>query len=183
MNSQKSYYLRVEKVDAPVAAANGNGTYKKVVLRQYVSAQKSGTKWVNSPTAKSTTLNMWTAQKRTDGSMTKPHFLYDVVEEGMELEGVISTLNTTAYIIETNGIKREARSITVAVFEGENEIQVANAQLSNRDACVVTVDEEGVASNTLNLNDLRERNAKRAAGNAGGGLLENEELKAEEELK
>lgn len=175
MEQNKSYYLRVEKVDAPVEASNGNGSYKKVVLRQFVSAQKSGSKWINSPTAKSVTFNMWTAQKRTDGSMTKPHFLYDVIAPDMELEGVIVTLNTTPYVIESNGVKRTANSITVAVFEGEDAIQVGNSQLSNRDACVTTIDEEGVATNTLNLTELRERNAAKSAGNnTGKEALKNE---------
>ena len=185
MEQNKSFYLRVAKVSPAVEAANGNGSYKKVELRQYVSSQKSKDKWVNSPTAKAVTMNMWTAQKRSDGTITKPHFLYDIIEEGMELEGVIETLNTTAYTIETNGIKREARSITVAVFEGEDAIRNANAQLSNRDACVVTIDEDGVAQNTLNLSDLRERNAARMSGNTSGNdLKKNEELqKTPEELE
>lgn len=185
MEQNKSYYLRVEKVDAPVEASNGNGSYKKSAFRQFVSSQKTGTKWVDSPTAKAAIMNLWTAQKRTDGSMTKPHFLYDVIAEGMEYEGAIKTYTTTPYIIETNGVKREARSITVVVFEGEDGVQVANQQLANRDACVVNVDEEGNMTNTLNLNDLRERNALRAAGNnTGKEGLKNEgadDLKIKEE--
>jgi hypothetical protein len=176
MNNEKRYYLRVKTVAPATPASNGNGSYKKTTLEMMVTFEKSTGKWIDSPTAKSVTMNLWTAQKRSDGSMSKGHPFYDVIAEGMELVGEVKTLPTTPYDIETNGIKREARSITVAVFEGEDAIDVANAQLSQRNACVVKIDEEGVQHNTVNLDALRTRNAERAAGNTGtgGGLKFNE---------
>lgn len=180
MNNEKRYYLRVKTVDAAKPASNGNGSYKKVTLEMMVTFEKSAGKWIDSPTAKSVTMNLWTAQKRTDGSMSKGHPFYDVIAEGMELVGEIKSFTTTPYDIETNGIKREARSLTVAVFEGEDGIDVANQQLSQRNACVVKIDEEGVAHNTVNLDVLRTRNAERTAGNTGKGALKFNELTQDE---
>lgn len=166
MNSKKSFYLKVVKVHPVVEAANGNGSYKKVTFQQMMSEEINPRKTIEKPTALSVTMNLWSAQKRSDGSMTKPHFMYDEVVEGDEWSGDIVKFNTTPYSIETNGTVREARSITVVVFQGEDAIAVANNQLSQRNACVVTIDEDGVSHNTLNLNELRERNAERARGNS-----------------
>lgn len=163
MNQNKNYYLKVVTVANPVEAANGNGSYKKVTLQQWVTSEKTPKKFIDSPTAKLVTMNLWTEQKRNDGSMSKRHFLYDSIIEGMELEGVIDTLDTSEYTVETNGVTRTARKLTVIAFEGENIVDVANSQLSQRDACVVRIDDEGTVTPTLNLQTLRETNALRTA--------------------
>jgi hypothetical protein len=181
MNNEKSYYLRVKTVEPAKEASNGNGSYKKVTFQQMMSEQINATKVIVKPTSLTVTMNLWTAQKRSDGTMSKAHFMYDDVVEGDEWSGSIEKFNTTPYTIEAaDGSKREARSLTVVVFEGEVGIDVANAQLSQRNACVVKIDEEGVAHNTVNLDVLRQRNTERAAGNTGSGPLKFNELTQDE---
>jgi hypothetical protein len=180
MNLDKSYYLRVVKVMPAEEAKNGNGSFKKVTFEKWVDQKLPSGKVMTSPTGKSITKNLWTSQERSDGTMSKAHFLYDTVHEGLELVGTIEVLDTTEYpIVGSNGSTNLARKLSVVVFDSENGIDVANSELADRNACVVKINEEtGEITNTRNLTELREKNTLREkARNKKTEEFENEKTK------
>lgn len=81
--------------------------------------------------------NLWEATELEDGRIIKADPLFNQLFVGDEVDGTISTFNTTPYKIGNNQVNQWSG----VVFEGENPITLANAQLRNNNA--VVVDEHG----------------------------------------
>lgn len=81
--------------------------------------------------------NLWDTTELEDGRVIKADALFNQLFIGDEVDGTIETFNTTPYKIGNNQVNQWSG----VVFEGENPITVANAQLRNNNA--VVVDENG----------------------------------------
>lgn len=81
--------------------------------------------------------NLWDTTELEDGRVIKADPLFNQLFVGDEVDGTIETFNTTPYKIDG----RQVNQWSGVVFQGENPITVANAQLKNNNA--VVVDEHG----------------------------------------
>ena len=81
--------------------------------------------------------NLWDTVEIQDGRVIKADPLFNQLFVGDEVDGTISTFNTTSYKIDG----RQVNQWSGVVFEGENPVTIANSQLKNNNA--VVVDEHG----------------------------------------
>ena len=82
------------------------------------------------------TRNIWGETKLENGDVIKADGFYNNLTVGQLVEGTIETFNTTPYNIGDN----EVNTWTGVIFSNEKGINVANKQLKNKNAKVITTE-------------------------------------------
>lgn len=117
------------KVTAIINKADKNGRpFQQVTFRE-IQYLPTGQEIL---TSKMRTRNLWSSTEDQKGDT-----LYGQLKVGSMVAGSIQSFDTTAFEIDG----RTVNKTTLVIFDGENPVSYANAQLKRNNACVV--DEHG----------------------------------------